>query len=375
MTRTIALTRFLVIGVLLFSTSPAFCQGILNAAKEGDLAAVKKAIANGEDKNKKSSKPSFPFGSSGFNKDGALSYSQDAEWTAMIHAAFKGHEAVVHYLLEIGADPNAVDFNGLTALMYAIIADNTNVVEVLSEKQEALDFREPSLGMTPLMWAIIHGKDTTVQALLSRKPNLQAQDNDGWTALHYAARRGRATCVGILLKIGAVPNTPDATGKTPLMVAAENGNADIAGQLLQGGADKSLKGKDGKTAIDYAKQKLGLGALKIERIDADSVRITDGFIYQKTITLRSEFLIRIKSIERGIIQPEGAVLMGAEAAVGVTWVFDKPGLVLHNGDYVYTSKVKDATIKFTKEGAILTGFQIENPNEEGIKKVLQVLSK
>ena len=67
--------------------------------------------------------------------------------------------------------------------------------------------------------------------------------------------------------------------------------------------------------------------------------------------------------------------MGAESAVGVTWVFGKAGMVMENGGYLYTSTVKDATIEFTEEGAILTGFRIENPSDEGIKKVIPLLSK
>lgn len=58
----------------------------------------------------------------------------------------------------------------------------------------------------------------------------------------------------------------------------------------------------------------------------------------------------------------------------MTWVFTKPAFVLHNGDYIYTSHRTGAPIQFTKEGAIQNGFKIENPSEDGIRKVITLLS-
>jgi|GEM_PF-3256619 len=367
-------TIFAVVLLSVVTEEGAFAQGIRDAAAKGDLEAVKQAIARGEDKNAKSDKPMFTFGSSGFSKDGAMSYQQDAEWTPLIHAAFKGHQPIVQYLLDIGSNPNVVDFNGLTAFMYAISEEHTSTVAALAANQTALNFKEPTFGMTPLMWAVVRGSDATCLEILKSNPDLSIADKDGWTVLHYAARRGRTNVLKPLLEKGAPVDALDGGGKTCLMVAAENGEHEIVDLLLKAGANKMLKSKDGKTALDYAKGKLGLGGLKLDNLGKNIVRVSEGFVYQRDIELSSPFVISITSIERGIVRSEGAVPMGAESAVGMTWVFTKPALVLHNGDYIYTSLKSGASIQFTKEGAILNGFKIENPHEDGIRKVITFLS-
>ncbi len=367
-------TIFAVVLLTVATEERALAQEIRDAAAKGNLEAVKQAIARGEDKNAKSNKPTFTFGSSGFSKDGAMSYQQDAEWTPLIHATFKGHQTIVQYLLGIGANPNVVDFSGLTAFMYAISEGHTSTVAALAGNQNALNFKEPTFGMTPLMWAVVRGSDATCLEILKSGPDLSIADKDGWTALHYAARRSRTSVLKPLLEKGAPIDALDSIGKTCLMVAAESGEHEIVDLLLKAGAKKALESKDGKTALDYATGKLGLGGLKMDNLGKDIVRISDGFVYQRDMELGSPFVINITGIEGGIMQTEGTVAMGAESAVGMTWVFTKPALVLHNGDYIYTSLRSGASIQFTKEGAILNGFKIENPSEDGIRKVITLLS-
>ena len=41
-------------------------------------------------------------------------------WTALMHAAYNAHDDILKILIETGADVNAVNLNGWTALMYAI---------------------------------------------------------------------------------------------------------------------------------------------------------------------------------------------------------------------------------------------------------------
>jgi len=359
--------------VVLWSSVGYSAESIRDLASKGNLAGVKAAIARGENKDSKSSRPIFSFGSVGFNKEGALSYQQDAEWTPLIHAAFKGHTNVVNYLLEIGADPNVVDYNGLTALMYAINKKDIKTVETFATYTNAINFKEPQFKMTPLMWAMVQGDINIVKSLSTTK-TFNVQDVDGWTVLHYAVDRGRLDCVNLLLSSEQLDiNTIDKVGKTSLMIASENGEAKIVQLLVKSGATLSARSNEGKTALDYAKGKLGLKGLKAEKINRDTVRIAEGFVYQRNMELSSGQSIRIMDIEGGIMRTEGTVAMGAESAVGTTWIFDKPSIILHNGDYIYKSKVKDATIKFTKEGVLLQGFSIENPHEDGIKKVIAIL--
>jgi hypothetical protein len=67
------------------------------AVRKGDLIQVRQCLQNGADINARDS-----YG-----------------YTALIGASYFGNEAVVRLLLENGADPNAKDDNGRTALNYA----------------------------------------------------------------------------------------------------------------------------------------------------------------------------------------------------------------------------------------------------------------
>src|SRR5262245_63078628 len=82
----------------------------------------------------------------------------------LIKAVSKGDTATVRALLAKGADVQARDANGRTALMYA--AEN--------------------------------GDPTTVQALLTNGADVNARDSQGWTALVYAAENGDITTVQTL---------------------------------------------------------------------------------------------------------------------------------------------------------------------------------
>lgn len=120
---------------------------------------------------------------------------------------------------------------------------------------------------------------------------------------------------------------------------------------------QTAKLNDSKSEFD------GLKGLKIERIDEKTVRIIEGFDYQRDIELGSPQTTRIEDIIGGtIMMPEaGSVsIPGAQTAVGMTWVFTKEGMTLNRGGFNYTSMAKDASVEFTKQGVVLKSFKIEN---------------
>ena len=118
-------------------------------------------------------------------------------------AARQADWAAVRTLLEAGADVDARQGDGSTALHWASYRDNREIAALLIRAGTAVDAAN-DLGVTAL-WA----------ACENRSPAL----------------------VKILLEAGADPNVALPFGETPLMTAARAGDADVVGQLLAAGAD------------------------------------------------------------------------------------------------------------------------------------------
>lgn len=112
--------------------------------------------------------------------------------SALITAAGNGDVARVKALLEDGADPNAQDEFGNTALMSAAINNDppmgkyTAVVEALLAAGANPDIQHRIFGHTALMSAITNGDIPTIKALLAGGADRNLRDMNGRTALDRA---------------------------------------------------------------------------------------------------------------------------------------------------------------------------------------------
>lgn len=107
-------------------------------------------------------------------------------------------------------------------------------------------------GWTALMEAAAQGNLTTLQNLLTKKPNVNAQAIDGSTALRAAIYYGHVDVVNALVAHGADVNLRDETGRTALSDAVLEGHAAIASLLLQKGADPNVKTAFGEPLLTRA---------------------------------------------------------------------------------------------------------------------------
>ncbi|MGH7576838.1 MAG: ankyrin repeat domain-containing protein [Longimicrobiales bacterium] len=98
-------------------------------------------------------------------------------------------------------------------------------------------------GMTALHWAATHGDDDLARMLLYAGATLDAATRNGnYTALHLAARAGSAPVVRVLLDAGADVGTATTSGgATALHFAAAQGDAEVIAALIEHGADVDVR--------------------------------------------------------------------------------------------------------------------------------------
>jgi ankyrin repeat protein len=147
---------------------------------------------------------------------------------------------------------------GLRAQSTAIVAEaamqkNVGAVRELLRQGADVNAAQGD-GMTALHWAASHGNAELAEMLLVSGANVRALTRiNSYTPLFFAAREGNPGVVTALLKAGADPKAVSSTGSTPLMLAASSGNVDVVRALLDAGADIDAKeNARGQTALMFA---------------------------------------------------------------------------------------------------------------------------
>ena len=158
-------------------------------------------------------------------------------------AARDADAAAVRKLIASGADVNAPEADGTTALLWAAYQSSPEIVSMLldagADANVANDF-----GVTPLLQASRYGDAPTIAVLLKGGADLAKATRDGETPLMAAARSGRVDAVKLLLERGADPNAVDGLEEqTALMWATAEGHLDVVDALLDAGANPNLKAR------------------------------------------------------------------------------------------------------------------------------------
>ena len=173
---------------------------LLFASRDGNMEAVQALVESGAD----------------MNQIGLAEKS-----SPMIIAVANGHYTVAKYLLDKGADPNVINFDGLTAL-YATV--NMRFAPVSWAPNPVTD--QEKVDSLDLMRALLDkGADPNVR--IKRKLWFSPTSHDtGWvdlagsTAFWRAAQSTDVEAMKILVSRGADPVAKSSVGVTPLMVAS-----------------------------------------------------------------------------------------------------------------------------------------------------------
>ena len=283
----------LVAAALVLATAAAAHAGaepdLIAAVRSGDLAAARALVVAGADVN-------APQG------DGA---------TALHWAAHRNDLGAATLLIEAGADLDAANALGATPLWLASTNGNTEIVARLLEAGADPNVAL-SMGETPLMGAARSGSPRAVELLLAHgaDPNRAEREREQ-TALMWAVAQRHAGVVGRLAEHGAdvharsrvwhqLENTAGNTnprgnfrmahgGSTALLFAARNGDVETARALLAAGADANDTAAAGTSALVIAAHS-GHGPLAAFLLEqgADPNAADAGYTALHAAALRSE---------------------------------------------------------------------------------------
>ncbi|KAI1043914.1 hypothetical protein LB505_003343 [Fusarium chuoi] len=155
-------------------------------------------------------------------------------YTPLLLAAHRSQWEIVVLLLKYEQAINMKDRQGRTALVWAIIHRQTDIVrQLMSMDHIDLNVRDGN-GLTPLSHAAQYGNKEMIRMLLGEPGiDVDVEDDTGMTALGHAAKWGHLGAVELLLKEGnAKPLTRDRNGKTLLDLALAERHFDVAQKVI-----------------------------------------------------------------------------------------------------------------------------------------------
>ncbi len=179
-------------------------------------------------------------------------------------AAQRGDLEEVRALLKTGADVNAAQGDGMTALHWAALRGDVDMARVLVYAGANLESTTRLGAYTALHLASRNGRADMVAALLAAGADPRAPTSTGVTPLHLAADAGSADAIEILLGAGALVDAKEsANGQTPLMFAAAAGRLAAVETLIAAGADLSVP----TVVLDYAARAESDGQARRRRME------------------------------------------------------------------------------------------------------------
>ncbi|MEX2467382.1 MAG: ankyrin repeat domain-containing protein, partial [Gemmatimonadota bacterium] len=164
-------------------------------------------------------------------------------------AAERGDVETVVALLRQGADVNAAQGDGLTALHWAAMNNNAEMAGVLLYAGAESEATTRLGGYTPLHLGSRLGHAEVIEALVEQGADVSARTTTGAMPLHLAAGSGDVPAVTTLLQRGAeVDGREGVYEQTPLMWATAQNRIEAMRALLDAGADVLATTK----VVDYA---------------------------------------------------------------------------------------------------------------------------
>ena len=163
-------------------------------------------------------------------------------------AVMRGDTAAARALISQGADVNAAQGDGMTALHWAALNGDLKTTDLLLAAKARTEVVTRIGHYTPLHLASLRGNAAVVARLLEAGSAVAAVTDTGVQAIHLAAQAGSPDALQSLLGHGADVNARDSVyGRTPLIFATSENRLAAMKLLLAKGADVAVATK----VIDY----------------------------------------------------------------------------------------------------------------------------
>jgi ankyrin repeat protein len=274
----------------LLAAAPVYAQEAHVAARAGDLVTLEALLS----------------------QDPHLVSAVDENGRTPLHiAAAAGQEEAVRLLLQRGADVNAADAAGMSAVDLAFFAERASGTARLTRLlvsegaefdanatfrrarrldlvispgnvemtrflvEQGADVNATGYVFAPLENAAARGHMEIAEFLLENGADVNLRGGDGNPPLRWAVERGHAEVVDLLLEHGAAVDFTDALyGRDLLHLAALNGHLDVVRSLVSRGVELNGRDSTGRTPLRYA-AKYGHEIVADYLVEGGAVRPSD----------------------------------------------------------------------------------------------------
>lgn len=177
----------------------------------------------------------------------------------LITAAGQGDVAAVTAGIVAGADLEARDANGVTALLAATHANQVEAARLLIEAGADVNAKD-AISDSPYLYAGARGHLEILKLTLAHGADLASVNRYGGTALIPAAERGHVETVATLIAASVDVDHVNRLGWTALLEAIILGDGGprhvaIVKLLLEAGADPNLSDSDDVSPLAHARNR------------------------------------------------------------------------------------------------------------------------
>ncbi|MEO1859328.1 MAG: ankyrin repeat domain-containing protein [Verrucomicrobiales bacterium] len=156
-------------------------QTVAESAMNGDIVAVKQALAKGLD----------------------INAVDEGKRTLLMFACFNGHTELAKFLIGAGAAVDQREKTNRTALMFAATGPNVDTVKMLIEMGAEVNAIDSHEDWTALMIASAEGQTEVVNLLLANGADATMKDTDGEDSAYFARQRKFEALAQVLDKAAA----------------------------------------------------------------------------------------------------------------------------------------------------------------------------